>query len=93
MSEISPEKQEELDAENGRPIAMGGLRRVYNQRQKSRRHHTPFKSKKDSSYADSDSEGDDGESGPLTQNTSHHFTLNMPAPAPPPSDTPYILLG
>ena len=29
----------------------------------------------------------------VTRNTSNHYTLNMPSPAPVKTDTPYILLG
>ena len=29
----------------------------------------------------------------VTRNTSNHYTLNMPGPAPVKTDTPYILLG
>ena len=46
----------------------------------------------------SDEEGYDGDGSPrksraLTQNTSNHYTLNMPGPAPARNETPYILLG
>ncbi|KAH8101450.1 Di-sulfide bridge nucleocytoplasmic transport domain-containing protein [Cristinia sonorae] len=47
---------------------------------------------------DEGSEGDEDddeeeEYGAVVRNTSNHYTLNVPAPAPPKSDTPYILLG
>lgn len=46
----------------------------------------------DDSDEDEDSD-DEGRVTPLTQNTSNHYTLNMPGPAPPQSDLPYVLLG
>lgn len=93
MSEASPPKPEERP-EGGRAVATGGLRRVFNARmaRESRSRSIPRQYRDE----DDDDEGsDDGEREltPLTQNTSNHYTLNMPAPIPPQSDTPYILLG
>ena len=45
------------------------------------------------SSAGEESEEEGGALTPITQNTSNHYTLNLPAPAPPKSDTPYVLLG
>ncbi|KAF9014919.1 Di-sulfide bridge nucleocytoplasmic transport domain-containing protein [Cyathus striatus] len=82
MTEASPEKREEKESEdgNGRPMSFGGLRRIYNSRRRR-----GFKSRRGEDEAD--------DIAALTQNTSNHYTLNLPAPAPLPSDTPYVLLG
>ncbi|PPQ66767.1 hypothetical protein CVT26_009753 [Gymnopilus dilepis] len=102
MTEASPAKQEEskpngtpakdkeVENANGRPVATGGLRRVY--RQRIRRARSTHRSRAD----DEESEGESDEEGamtPVTQNTSNHYTLNMPAHPAPQSDTPYVLLG
>lgn len=97
MSEVSPTKldTDQNEKENGRPIATGGLRRVFNQRQKSRVNKPSrlrHKSGNDDEESDLSTEEND-EVAPMTRNTSNHYTLNMPAPAPPPSETPYVLLG
>ncbi|OCH88338.1 hypothetical protein OBBRIDRAFT_758305 [Obba rivulosa] len=101
MSELSPPKSShsspERDAKEaslGRALALGGLRRVFRSRQKSRvRSHA--RSVRDGE-SDSGEEGDSDDEEthlPVTQNMSNHYTLNMPSPAPPQSDLPYILLG
>ncbi|PPQ62775.1 hypothetical protein CVT24_000469 [Panaeolus cyanescens] len=85
----SPEKESE--STNNRPLAIGGLRRVYNKRTK------PKKSKVQRGHEeDEDAASESGEEGaitPVSRTTSNHYTLNMPAPAAPPSDLPYVLLG
>jgi len=95
----SRQNKHEKDADNGRPVATGGMRRVYNQRRKRQenrlvvtRNRRTGDEDEVASRSDSESEGE-GTVTPLTQNTSNHYTLNMPAPAPPQSDLPYILLG
>ncbi|KIJ59817.1 hypothetical protein HYDPIDRAFT_99956 [Hydnomerulius pinastri MD-312] len=90
MAELSPPKPEETERESGRSVATGALRRVFKSRQRSRaktrsRHEDPDYSSEDSS--------EDEKAGPLTQNTSNHYTLNMPSAPAPHSDTPYVLLG
>ncbi|KAF8807174.1 hypothetical protein BYT27DRAFT_7189257 [Phlegmacium glaucopus] len=105
MADLSPFKngecpsepiKHENDADNGRPVATGGMRRVYNQRRKRQENRLVVargrKAGDEDERSDSESEGE-GTVTPLTQNTSNHYTLNMPAPAPPQSDLPYILLG
>lgn len=103
MSEASPLKGEDVtsqdlvvkekDVDNGRPMAVGGLRRVFKQR--TRRFYGRRQRREDdedpSSSADESDE--EGTVTPHTQNTSNHYTLNMPAPPAPPSDMPYVLLG
>ena len=84
------EVHKEVENANGRPVATGGLRRVY--RQRIRRARSTHRSRAD----DEESEGESDEEGamtPVTQNTSNHYTLNMPAHPAPQSDTPYVLLG
>ncbi|KAL0945560.1 hypothetical protein HGRIS_014721 [Hohenbuehelia grisea] len=73
MSEASPSQPEE-----GRAIAVGGMRRVYNARRR--------KAMKEQLGEDSDDESVTA----VTQNTSNHYTLNMPSPRP---DLPYVLSG
>ncbi|KAG9310297.1 nuclear membrane protein [Chiua virens] len=89
MSDLSPPKTEEGEKENGRAVATGGLRRVYRSRQearaRSRRNNDPEHTSEDDS--------DDDAARPLTQNTSNHYTLNMPSAPTPKSDFPYVLLG
>jgi len=108
MADLSPRRngestseqiKHEKDADNGRPVVTGGMRRVYNQRRKREenrlavaRNRTAGDEDEVGSRSGSESE-DEGTVTPLTQNTSNHYTLNMPALAPPQSDLPYILLG
>ena len=106
MADLSPfrngestleQSKNENDADNGRPVATGGLRRVYHQRRKRQENRllgarNRRAGDEDEVASDSESE-EEGTVTPLTQNTSNHYTLNMPAPAPAQSDLPYILLG
>lgn len=85
-------KEKELD--NIRPVATGGLRRVFKQRTKrlySRRR--PREHETDEGLSSGAESEDDGAVTPVTQNTSNHYTLNIPANPAPQSDLPYILLG
>lgn len=103
MAEASPPPRttDEADDDNyvvGKPrvIATGGLKRVYSARQKLREksRFSLVQAKVDSEHSDAESdEDDDRVVTPITQNTSNHYTLNMPGPAVPRSETPYILLG
>ncbi|KAG6878330.1 hypothetical protein C0993_008508 [Termitomyces sp. T159_Od127] len=95
MSEASPNKgEEQAKPELGRTMAVGGLRRVYNARKKtqdqqlSRLRRMRDMDSEDEALSDS---GEETES--IVQNTSNHYTLNMPAAPPPQSDLPYVLLG
>ncbi|OBZ79282.1 Nucleus export protein BRL1 [Grifola frondosa] len=103
MSELSPPKapsevpEKEKEVEGGRVVALGALRRVYRSRQRARERsrmeggHSKFD---DAGGSEGDEEsGDEDSLNPVTQNLSHHYTLNMPGPAQPQSDLPYILLG
>ncbi|KAI0791785.1 Di-sulfide bridge nucleocytoplasmic transport domain-containing protein [Abortiporus biennis] len=104
MSEPSPGKpaspEKEVEAEkngaNGeRAVALGGMRRVYRSRQIARERSRLGRARSrvdDEDATDIDSEEED-QYGPVTQNTSNHYTLNLPGPAPQQSDLPYILLG
>jgi len=76
--EASNGTNESKDQDSSRRVATGGLRRVFKQRDK-RQESRPIARQEDEK--------------PVTQTTSHHYTLNMPAPPPPPSDLPYVLLG
>jgi hypothetical protein len=95
MSETSPAKTEveQIESEKERPMALGALRRVYNRRQKSRIHKSLPRQRSSSEDEGPDLSEDDDEITPVTQNTSNHYTLNMPAPAASPSEAPYVLLG
>jgi len=102
MTDISPFRNGEetsgmeTSEDSVRPVATGGLRRVFKQRNKrhetrliTQRHHLQ-EEEDPASAAESD---ENEEPIPVNQMTSHHYTLNMPAPAPAPSELPYILLG
>lgn len=92
MSDLSPPKMEEIEKENGRAVATGGLRRVYKLRQKARA-ESRSRNDEDLEQTSEDDSEDDKIARPLTQNTSNHYTLNMPSAPAPRSDTPYVLLG
>lgn len=89
MSELSPPKPDESEKENGRAVATGAMRRVFNSRRKAR---AKMRDHADGSN-DEDSEDDRDNARPLSQTTSTHYTLNMPSASASPSDTPYVLLG
>ncbi|TFK76637.1 hypothetical protein BDN72DRAFT_782954, partial [Pluteus cervinus] len=84
MNDASPPKPE-ANLEGGRAIATGGLRRVYKGRTTRSRSVV---------HDDEDSSEDESAGlGPLTQNTSNHYTLNMPSLPAPQTDLPLVLLG
>jgi hypothetical protein len=108
MGEASPEapKTKVTGASNGsanesdgmekneekRMVALGGLKRVFKKRQtaltRGRRRDA-----RDENETDEDSENEDERSmTPITQNTSNHYTLNMPGVSGQ-GDLPYMLLG
>jgi hypothetical protein len=96
MSEPSPPKPEACDKESGRIVATGALRRVFNSRQKSRAQNRLHVSLPDDPGYGSEEGSDDDNAGhvrPVTQNTSNHYTLNMPSAPAPQSDMPHVLLG
>ncbi|KAG1874088.1 Di-sulfide bridge nucleocytoplasmic transport domain-containing protein [Suillus tomentosus] len=94
MSELSPPKSEASEKENGRMVATGALRRVFNSRQKARTKSQHVVSLRDDLGYGSEEEIDgDVDHVPVTQNTSNHYTLNMPANPAPRTDTPQVLLG
>ncbi len=94
MSEVSPPKPEEPKSERGRPIATGALRRVFRARQKVNGRQLSKTDGHDEEDGDLDSEEENDRAvTPINQNTSNHYTLNLPSPPAPQSDTPYILLG
>lgn len=97
MSESSPTKPDSDpdEKESGRPMALGALRRVYHRRHGSHMSKSSRVRQRlagDDEGFDSGSDVDD-QVVPITQNTSNHYTVNMPSPAPAPSETPYVLLG
>ena len=83
MADASPGKTEE-NKEAGRPMALGGLKRIYNQRHKAKLRRM----QRQENHSDDDIDEDT-----TTHNTSNHYTLNLPAPLASQPDTPYILLG
>ncbi|KAI0089858.1 Di-sulfide bridge nucleocytoplasmic transport domain-containing protein [Irpex rosettiformis] len=105
MAEASPpqphtkehDENEKEDAESGRrKIATGGMVRVFRSRQKQRARNCLATTKMQVGGEASEPESEEEEEGrvtPITQNTSNHYTLNLPGPAAPQSDTPYVLLG
>ncbi|KAF8350288.1 Di-sulfide bridge nucleocytoplasmic transport domain-containing protein [Amanita rubescens] len=88
MSEASPGKAEETK-QTGRPLALGGLKRIYNQRQSAK---VRRKQRHEAHSDESDNDEDTG-SNSATRNTSNHYTLNLSAPPVSQGDTPYLLLG
>ena len=92
MSELSPPNSEENDAQRGRSVATGALRRVFKSREKARNMDLRLSSEREDGSG-SESDGHGRRVIPHTQNTSNHYTLNLPSAPTPQSDTPYILLG
>lgn len=104
MAEASPPQVTMKDADedesmegNSRSIATGGMKRLFRlrqrQKEKSRLAVARVKAESDCSEAESDDDGGSSVVTPITQNTSNHYTLNMPGPASPRSETPDILIG
>ncbi|KAJ7785666.1 Di-sulfide bridge nucleocytoplasmic transport domain-containing protein [Mycena metata] len=100
MREASPPKPEagapSPPPEGSRKVATGGMRRILKSRMKSALSMSTVPEARGDEqqrdpYSDSDDEGESP--GALTRTTSNHYTLNMPSPAAPQSDLPYILLG
>lgn len=89
----------------GRRIATGGMVRVFRSRQKQKerersrlaitrtRAQVEDEDENEDSGIESDDEDRNGRVTPITQNTSNHYTLNLPGPIAPQSETPYVLLG
>lgn len=95
-SRNSPEKENSNENDNDRPLALGAMRRVYNSRRRAiERGRTRMTNRKnDEAEEESDDDSsDEGRLAPVTQNTSNHYTLNLPGPVTPQSDLPYVLLG
>lgn len=93
MSELSPPQPEETGTEGGRTVATGALRRVFKSRERARSKNRLAVARQTQAGSGTDSEDDDDLLIPHTQNTSNHYTLNLPSAPAPQSDTPYILLG
>lgn len=88
-----PGAHDDEERSRDRRIALGGLKRVYRSRRRQRERSAQARARAgDAEDSAAESEDDDA-AQPVTQKTSNHYTLNMPAPAPPKSDTPYVLLG
>ena len=97
MAEASPPKEGE------RAVAGGALRRVFRSRERARgggRSRLAMTRAADAEEEDEEegsgeeSEEDEGRGRVARrQNTSNHYTLNLPSAPAPQSDTPYILLG
>ena len=84
----------ENDLDSTRPVATGGLRRVFKQRtQRLHSRRKPREHESDEGSSSGIESEEDGPAEPITQNTSNHYTLNMAANPVPQSDLPYILLG
>jgi hypothetical protein len=93
MSELTPPRSDANEAEGGRTVATGALRRVFKSRERARNKSRLGVAQQLEVSSGSESEGDDGRFAPHTQNTSNHYTLNLPSAPAIQSDTPYILLG
>jgi hypothetical protein len=101
MAEANPPKAGEKEGEEagGRVIALGGMKRVFKSRQKPREksHLRHLTVKRRPRCAESDGESESGEvhraSTPVTQKTSNHYNLHLPAAPVPQPDFPNVLLG
>jgi hypothetical protein len=98
MAEPSPPKPHETGVDGRRTMALGAVRRVFKSRQKARERALGNTVEDDGGEPFSASDdGSDEEHfrarQPLVRKLSHHYTLNMPSPAPLKTDTPYVLLG
>ena len=92
--ERSSSKGDEKDGDGERAVALGAVRRVYRSRQRARARSRARRGKSRGVESDASGESDDeDEQGVVTQNTSNHYTLNMPGSVPHQSDLPYVLLG
>ena len=102
MAEPSPprlrigEEEKETDKEQ-RLISVGGMRRVFRSRQKANKTGKSLAMKMEAEVDEGDEPENEDDSersvSPVAQNTSNHYTLNLPSPIASPSDTPYVLLG
>ena len=98
MAEPSPPKPHETGVDGRRTMALGAVRRVFKSRQKARERALGNTVEDDGGEPFSASDdGSDEEHfrarQPLVRKLSHHYTLNMPSPAPLKADMPYVLLG
>ncbi|KAG7090705.1 hypothetical protein E1B28_009799 [Marasmius oreades] len=103
MTEASPPKPEDPSpekekSESGlRMVATGALRRVYRARQKARGADKQAlalrRNWESGSGSEVEEDIEDESGGRAVHKTSNHYTLNLPSPTPPRSDTPYVLLG
>ncbi|KAJ7071590.1 Di-sulfide bridge nucleocytoplasmic transport domain-containing protein [Mycena amicta] len=96
MREASPPKPSTQESA-GRKVATGGLRRVFRSRMQAKAKSkalVPVAADENLNESGSEDSADEGRALRRTESSmSNHYTLNMAAPAPPPSDMPYILLG
>jgi hypothetical protein len=98
MAEPSPPKPSlETGADGRRTMALGAVRRVFRSRQKARSRALAHAVEENSGESSASDDGSDEERfksrPPHVRKLSHHYTLNMPSPAPLKTDTPYVLLG
>jgi hypothetical protein len=97
MAEPSPPKPQEAGMEGRRTMALGAVRRVFKSRQKARSRAHAHAVEENSGGSSASDDGSDDEHfksrQPHVRKLSHHYTLNMPSPAPLKTDTPYVLLG
>lgn len=97
MREASPPKADAnaVSPEGSRKVATGGMRRIHKSRMQSALSMSTLPERRDESdpYSDSEDETESARQLARTTSTSNHYTLNMPSPAAPQSDLPYILLG
>lgn len=91
---------EEIESPEVRRMSNAAVKRVERSRRRTKgRNWTARRRARTAGDGESDEsdEEEDDEDGralaPVKQSTSNHYTLNMPGPAVPASDTPYILLG
>lgn len=91
MADASPSPPKPEQGRNGKT----GKKRIYKPKHKlnpSSLSMVLSRGEDDEDQSGESGEEDEGQAR-TSQNTSHHYTLNMPSPPAPKSDTPYILLG
>jgi hypothetical protein len=97
MAEPSPPKAQDAGTDGRRTMALGAVRRVFKSRQKARSRAHPHAFEENSGESSASDGGSDDEhfkSGlSHVRKLSHHYTLNMPPPAPLNADTPSLLTG
>jgi len=99
MPDVSPPKSEYNGGDGARAVALGAVKRIFKSRQKALRVAKKRLEEDERDERESDESENGGDGSPTDSRESRirrmstHYTLNMPSPAVPHSETPYVLLG